>query len=454
MLRISEHFEFYDRNHLSTFQKVESWQQYYSLSVTEDCINFMNDKARNCLVVNLQKSEQSTELICCLKSSYYVGLDILPKLHLPVYIEPKLNNDRLQVDYIKILLDALKASENFDHLDGLIEIKLEKDWIEIKSNLKPILTPFLIAQFLALIKDLVRKGLKKSYYTVQENLNSKVKGKIVVGQQIKDNLLKNKLAKTICQYEEFGFDTEVNQFLKYVLSLIPNLLADFYQERQFAHLQEILHYCKGGFYQVNNRRFKKFKYTENNPFYKNYNQAIKLGNQILALHDYNISSRNEQETTMHPPFWIDMSKLFELYVFKKLKQQFPVEGQIKYHEKHNRQELDFIINTPNLKAVVDAKYKPRYANGNPSMEDARQLSGYTRLNSVYRELEINDDKLITTYVIYPANLHENIFDDPENIETDTLEMDNQIEKRILDCNLRRSSTYREMFLQEVELPIN
>lgn len=452
MLKISEHFEFYHKNHLSTFQEVVNLGHYYDSTIQEDRIDFFDEAENTCVSISLHKNDEDQLNSCNIKSSYYIGLDQFSKLKLSVYVEPKLNNENLQVDYIKMLLQALKAPENFDHLDGLIETKLEEEWIEIRSDLKPILTPFLIAQFLSVVKDLVKKGLKKSYYTVQENLNSRVKGKILVGQQIKQNLLKNRLTKTICQYQEFGFDTEANQFLKCVLSIIPNLLSDFNQEKQFGQLQEILHYCNGGFYQVNDRRFEKLKYNENNPFYRNYNQAIKLGNQILALQDYNISCHNEHEKTKHPPFWIDMSKLFELYVFKKLKRQFPIEGQVKYHEKRNRQELDFIINTPNIKAVVDAKYKPRYASGNPSKDDARQLSGYTRLNSVYRELGIEDNTIIPAYFIYPANLQEEIFDDFENIETDSLEKISVDSKKILQSDLRKSSTYREMFLQEVKLP--
>lgn len=456
MLRVSEHFEFYNRNHLSAFQKVKSWQKYYSSSITEDCINFMNNEERKCLVVNLQKQEETTEFSCSIKSSYYIGLDVLPKLDLAVYVEPKLNDDNCKVDYIQMLLEALKASENFDHLDGLIETKLEKDWIEIKSNLKPILTPFLIAQFLAIVKDLIRKGLKKSYYTVQENLNSKIKGKILVSQQIKHNISKNRLTKTICEYQEFGFDTEANQFLKYVLSIVPNLLSDFIQEKQFSQLNELIHYCKGGFYQVGNKAFKKLLHYENNPFYRNYNKAIEIGNQILALQDYNISVDNQQETTLHPPFWIDMSKLFELYVFKALKRKFPEEGHLKYHKKYNSQELDFIVNSNGFKAVIDAKYKPRYTNGNPSMDDARQLSGYTRLNSVYKELGLgeNDNTIIPAYFIYPSNLTKGNENDIEKFEIDALEVTISNSKALLESDLRKSSTYREMFLQEIKLPVN
>jgi 5-methylcytosine-specific restriction enzyme subunit McrC len=105
-----------------------------------------------------------------------------------------------------------------------------------------------------------------------------------------------------------------------------------------------------------------------------------------------------------------------------------------------------------IKAIVDAKYKPRYQNGNPSMNDARQLSGYTRLNSVYKELRIKENILIPAYFVYPTNLHEKKMIS-EDIETDKLE-DTNTTSKILNSNLRKSSTYSEMFLQEVELPIN
>jgi 5-methylcytosine-specific restriction enzyme subunit McrC len=452
MLRISEHFEFYDRDHLSTLKKVSNWEHYYVNSIQEDRIDFLSNKDHNCVTVSLLKQNEDQFYTCKIQSSYYIGLDQFSKLKLNVYVEPKLNNGTLQLDYISMLLEALKAPENFDHLDGLIETKLNEEWIEIKSDLKPILTPFLIAQFLAVVQNLVKKGLKKSYYTVQENLNSRVKGKILVGDQIKHNLLKNRLTKTICQYQEFGFDTEVNQFLKHVLSVIPNLLADFSQDKQFKQLQEVLNYCKGGFYQVNNKVFKKLKYHENNPFYRNYNQAIQLGNQILSLQDYNISSQNQQQTTKHPRFWIDMSKLFELYVFQQLKEKYPKNGEVQYHKKFNKQEPDFILNIKDgIKAVVDAKYKPRYANGNPSMEDARQLSGYTRLNSVYRELGITDNTIIPAYFIYPTNL--SLIDEEDSncgdiFEDDVIRSDTAILKT--DC--RKSTSYKEMYLQEVKLP--
>ncbi|WP_411353317.1 5-methylcytosine restriction system specificity protein McrC, partial [Myroides injenensis] len=162
------------------------------------------------------------------------------------------------------------------------------------------------------------------------------------------------------------------------------------------------------------------------------------------------SKPTQENKVNYPPFWIDMSKLFELYVFKKLREQFPNEGEVKYHFKVNRQEPDFILNTKcGLKAVVDAKYKPRYKKGNPSMEDARQLAGYTRLNTIYKELGINDDSIIPAYFIYPKDmLIEKVGDESAEIN-----FDNSIDSDVFPFfhTPRKSSTYRQMYLQEIEL---
>jgi 5-methylcytosine-specific restriction enzyme subunit McrC len=277
------------------------------------------------------------------------------------------------------------------------------------------------------------------------------KGKILVTQQIKKNILKNRLTYTTCQYQEFGFDIKENQFLKYVLSKIQIHLDTYSKKSElYINLLQLSNFCSGGFQQVSSHTFTKLEYLENNPFYKNYNLAISLGNQILKLFDYNVSKTLNQKKVKHPPFWIDMSKLFELFVFKKLREKFSNEGEVKYHLKYNRQEPDFILNTnTGIKAVVDAKYKPRYKSGNPSKEDARQLAGYTRLNTIYRELDIEEDKIIPAYFIYPSELVNDIKEINESKESDN--WNDVIELNILDSSLRSSSTYKNMYLQEILL---
>ncbi|WP_051884977.1 5-methylcytosine restriction system specificity protein McrC [Chryseobacterium luteum] len=454
MLHISEHFEYYNRDHLEVFRRLKDWKGYYDLDVPQDTIYFDSHQKRQCVEVSLNKENENPQYLCSISSSYFIGLDRLPKLGFPVYIEPKLNNVKQQINYIEMLLEALKEPENFEHLENLVTTKFDDEWIEIENHLQPVLTPFLIAQFLSVTKDIVKKGLKKSYYDVEENLNNKVKGKVLVGQQIRQNILKNRFTKTVCKFQNFGNDIEINQFLKFVMTRIASCLDDFLPHQPIQDsLSQIMRYCMGGFQQVSQRSFTSLKYKEKNPFYKNYNLAIQLGNQILALQDYNISRNSKREKCMHPPFWIDMSKLFELYVFKELRKKFPGKDEVKYHNKFNKQELDFIINSPTIKAVVDAKYKPRYKHGNPSMDDARQLAGYTRLRKVYDELGIDDDRLIPAYFIYPENLPELIqYEDPDTTIEDPFE-DCTVNLALIDKKtVRSSTTYRQMYMQGIDLP--
>jgi len=444
MLRISEHVEFYSNDHFSLFEKVVNWRTYFDKSVSADYIPVDTDQ--NYVSISLQRGE-GDNYICRCNSSYYIGLDRFPMLGLNVYVEPKLNTEKHTVNYIGILMESLQEPENFEHLEGLLTTKFNEEWLEIDSALQPLLTPFLIAQFLSLVKEIVKKGLKKSYYTKTENLKSRVKGKVLIGEQIKQNILKNKFTNTVCRYQEFGFDTQVNQFLKFVLNKIQNHLDVYAKDSEWnKNLFELLNYSKGGFQQVSNVSFNQFVLYESNPFYKNYNQAVLIGNQILNMSDYNVSKNSKNCKIKHPPFWIDMSKLFELYVFKKLKQKFPLEGEVKYHEKYNRQEPDFILNTKSgIKTVVDAKYKPRYSRGNPSMKDARQLAGYTRLNSIYKELKLTTDCIIPAYFIYPSELidgkTEENNDNWAELNTDS----------VLDSSVRESSTYNKMYMQEIQL---
>ena len=143
------------------------------------------------------------------------------------------------------------------------------------------------------------------------------------------------------------------------------------------------------------------KEIKTNSLYREYAQGLKFAKYILKRYGYNISTTSLAKINT-PPFWIDMSKLFELYVFSKLKQRFVLPNEVTYHKIFNYLEPDFIVNTvdESVKMVVDAKYKPQYENGNVSTEDIRQIAGYARLEKVYDFLKIDRDKAIDCLVIY------------------------------------------------------
>ena len=397
------------------------------------CVNtrvfpFSRDK-RRCFVLFSKEKE------IYLKADYYIGLDWLIENERYVYVKPKLNQQVIQIfqekiehehieereedekvekeivekgdnkelNYLKLLMDALAHPEIVKETHNLIDIDWNKKPININSK-DDALTPLLVIQFLNILKQIVKKGLKKSYYRVQENLNNRVKGKILVGAHIKQNVLKNRFTKTYCEYQEFGIDHEENRILKKVLSFVSNYIAT--QPTIFKHnkssIDQLINHCRPAFEQVSDEQeITTLKHTKFNPFFKEYKEAIRIGQIILKRFAYNISKTGEQ-TLATPPFWIDMPKLFELYVYHHLIKLFPNEVKFQYSTYGN--QLDFLITQKDNQIVVDAKYKVSYQSSQIH-QDIRQVSGYARLKKVYEKLgePVDSTEMISCLIIYPNN---------------------------------------------------
>ena len=348
----------------------------------------------------------------CLQAGYYIGVLWLVKNHKFVYIEPKMNKKQIaegspaqeewaEIDYLKMLL-SITVLDPKDTQD-LIKIYWDEPPITIEQQ-KDTLTPFLMVQFLLLLKRIVRKGLKKSYYTVEENLNSRIKGKIQLGKHLKQNVFKNKLTAHVCRYQEFGMDSLENRFLKKVLQFIisfKNTHANYFAGNDKS-ICELITYCSPYFELISEEiDVENLKKLTPNTFFKEYEEAIRIGQHILKRFSYNITETTQQKVAI-PPFCIDMPKLFELYVYKKLQEQFGGREEVLYHFIADYTELDFLLNTSEYKMVIDAKYKPVYEDSRV-IDDIRQISGYARLEKVYQKLGLDgSNELIDCLIIYPS----------------------------------------------------
>lgn len=372
----------------------------------KDSYSYLFPKKKNdglCYCIRKHDDNYNLEL------SYFIGLDWLDRDKSAIYVESKLNvidekeSKTYEIDYVKMLFSSLNNTEVRDDIKELFLVKWDEPTIEIEQK-QDLLTPFLVAEFLSVLKTIVRKGLKKSYYRVEENLNSRVKGKVMIAKSIKHNLMRNKNLYTFCNYEVFGLDNKENRLLKKALVFVKRYLPNYLEysnkdSNQPNYLQNTLNYISPAFDEVSDDiELNEIKHTKMNSFYKEYAEATRLAKLILKRFGYNISNTSQQKVNT-PPFWIDMSKLFEVYVLGLLKERFFKD--VKYQYSPDRcNELDFLLNTKDYKMVIDAKYKLRYLKGKHE-EDIRQISGYARLNSVYEELGIDKSKLIDCLVIYP-----------------------------------------------------
>ena len=353
-------------------------------------ILFLNDSKKVCVSIDENKH---------LITNYYIGTDWLVEGEKAIYVEPKINKNSAQTDYLKMLFTALDNALLESEIKQLFEIKFNAPTIEIEQQ-QDILTPLMVAYFLQLVTEIAQRDLKKSYYKVKENLFGKVKGKVLLAQTIKQNIVKNKMLNTVCTYDEFGINSLENRLLKKTLLFIERYLANnkhIPKDIVANNLRLLLPYFEDVSVDVSLHEMKNFK---PNPFFATYGEALQLAKLILKRFGYTISNTVQNQKIQTPPFWIDMSKLFELYVLGLLRQKFTQKNQVLYHFSDRRNELDFLLNALPYQMVIDAKYKPIYQNDFKT-EDIRQVSGYARMRKVYKKLNKPETEVIECLIIYP-----------------------------------------------------
>lgn len=415
----------------------EHWGQVIEHLEIKKGLYFKKDN--NCPVFQYENKTENDVQNCTIKANYYIGVGTIPNGH-HIFISPKVNSKLLklihenlddenldnavrakienedeikslpEVDVVKMLSEIVKLPNVTKEISALLDIDWNATEIEVDHLENDYLSPFLVLQFLYVMKTIVKKGLKKSYYTVEENLNSRIKGKILVPQTIKLNHLKNRVTNTYCKYQEFGFNSVENQFLKKVLEFVKNYLSANKKLLSSANseIHHTLNYISSAFDLITPlENIREIKSVKHNKFYKEYKDAIQIGELILKNFSYSITKSNKTKRKT-PPYWIDMSRLFELYAYKRLLENSEY-SQIKYHWKTFGNEVDFIGFYKNSKkenvspVIIDAKYKLHYDNSKEH-QDMRQVAGYSRLKKVYDYFsdKVNNNQIIDCLIIYPT----------------------------------------------------
>ena len=404
-------------NHLETIR--EHNQIDFDCEGVEVSDIFFQDNIKNESCVQVVYGRESLSL----KMSYFIGADWLVKNQQAIYVAPKINKGLQEVDYLGMLQSCLTHGDIAKNTKDLYHIKLNEPFIEIDQQMD-LLTPLLVMQFLQTLKTLVKKGLKQSYYKVERNLNSRIKGKVLTAQNIKKNIVRNRVTNTFCSYEEFGFDSIENRVLKHTLSFVRRYLSQY--PEYLGSIKSLIDYCTPAFERVSDEvNLHELKAVKRNSFYKEYQEALRLSKIILKRFGYHISEidQNTVEKISVPPFWIDMSKLFELYILGLLKDKYG--DKILFQAKGSYGNPDYLLIDDMQPLIIDAKYRPTYQqdkNLSYIIEDIRQISGYARDVGIldklgYHTVEEQSSSVVSCVVIYTDQNMQNAL--PDSLTTGT-----------------------------------
>ena len=340
--------------------------------------------------------------------SYYIGADWLdPDQTCPIVVRPKLEDNKKTIDFQSMLMVCAEDEKvNREHsLDELFHVDTTSKRIAVdKDGVFDRIEPLLIVLFLQLVSSILRKGgLRKDYIQEEDNLRGIIKGKVLFSKHIKSNLSRGRKDLAFCRYQEYSIDCPDNRVIKKALLICSKKMSSIQTwGKNAASLNKLLRYCLPAFENVSTDiSISQIKSLRVNPVFKQYKTTIPLAKMIIEGNSHLITDAKSEDNTkvLVPPFRIDMSRLFERYVYHLLCKKYNnVRFQI---ARGHGNIMDFC--KPDEHLVIDTKYKTKWSEG-IDHDNVRQLAGYARLigyRADSQALDASDDVICPCLIIYP-----------------------------------------------------
>lgn len=339
-----------------------------------------------------------------LRCGYYIGASWLIEGEVAVAVTPK--EMVRDIDFVEMFMTALAVDTDPEasYFSKCYGIEFDSPRIEVPQELCQV-TPLILLHYITLLENLVKRGLKKGYKSQEENLNSKVRGQIYVPAHIQQNICNQREDRAYCRYQEYTEDILENRLLKKALNFAYRSICSYKSfERKRVELQSRLNRLFAAFVSVSDQvEVHQVARVSQNKLFRHYVDAVRVAKMILRHFDNSITYLDE-ESKETPPYWIDMPRLFELYVFSKLSKTYP--NQILFQEKGFAGRCDFlkIANEgTSEKLIMDAKYKPYYEGDTPvAWEDIQEISGYARDKKLLETLGWLKDSVVDTQNVPPC----------------------------------------------------
>lgn len=379
-------------------------KEYEFLQTKDDTQkNFINSKSFALLESFVLQNEESGVYLKLttkkgfgkvLQAQNYVGV-LQMRDGTTIEILPKVKNVDSNEESKNILIKMLKTlkKSSFKNFNKA----------ELKSSKMPLLEIF-ITMFLEELSKLIQKGIKSEYVPKEENLHF-LKGKLKMGEQIKQNAIHKE--RFFVEYEEFTSDRAENRLIKSTLEFL-------YKKSRLSKNQQRIREFLFVFNEVKQSQDIKtdFSKVSLNRQMRAYEQVLMLAKTFLFENSYTPYRGDNGVYAL----LFDMNLLFESYVGVYLKKRgFDVKTQDKENylvEEPNLYALrpDFVLNKGTDKEIIiDTKYKNISSQKEMSQADMYQLyaygTKYKQTSQLYLVYPKGDEMCLERYSYIQDELH-------------------------------------------------
>ena len=290
-----------------------------------------------------------------------------------------------KIDFLTMFMTCFTSDLSVEAFSEIYNIDCEAPNIHAPS-LKGVLSPLIVLHFLGVVSRI--RSLKKGYVHYRENLK-KVKGHIQVMKNERKNIAVKRFDRVFCDYDEYTANIPENRLIKKALLFSKQILMHIIEKHQSGTKAKImLSRALAMFENVSEDvQTRDVRQIKGNKLFSEYNEAIRLAKLILQQYDYSISKVSMEEENISP-FTLDMSLLYEHYVYGLLREAYG--KRISYQYKGETGYPDFLYCSSGFRAILDTKYIPKYEAALLDNYVIRQLSGYSRDLPILKKLGYKD----------------------------------------------------------------
>ena len=306
-----------------------------------------------------------------------------------------------KIDFLTMFMTCFTSDLSVEAFSEIYNIDSEAPSIYAPS-LKGVLSPLIVLHFLGVVSRI--RSLKKGYVHYSENLK-KVKGHIKVMNERK-NIAVKRFDRVFCDYDEYTADIPENRLIKKALLFSKQILRPIIENHlSGAKAKIMLSRALAMFENVSEDvLIRDVRQIKGHKLFSEYNEAVRLAKLILQRYDYSISKTSMEEENVSP-FTLDMSLLYEHYVYGLLHEAYG--DRISYQYKGETGKPDFLYCSSGFRAILDTKYIPKYEAAALDKNVIRQLSGYSRDIPILKKLgytKINEESPVPNVpciIIFP-----------------------------------------------------
>ncbi len=325
------------------------------------------------------------------------------------------------MNYIEMFAECAADSVVGEHINCL-DFWADEDLINVEND-----NDFLLLTAIAFLHELntlCKRHLRRHFLHERQNFVGKIKGKILIGENLRQNIIRHRPDRIFCEYQSVSNDILENRILRTALEKAARCIAEHKNknnnENYLSRQQEWIRACRAHLNGVSIVHIKQrdFAAVRIRGVFAHYKRPLNLAKAVLQQFGFNPQQDIKQQTQT-PPFALNSAKLFECYAELQLRKQC---SQLKalYSRNHDIKggeddkdsfsvlvRPDFYVEGDKQQPqIIDAKYKYTHDKKNPDKRkieqpDIYQVVAYSQHLEILNKINSNGQK-IKLSLVYPS----------------------------------------------------